>query len=198
LGPSCSPHLMLHPLLASCLQSLEILLNKGTYEILRPRIKCITLQNIYSYSTQQLQWWVEKRSGKERTRQTQFSTKFAAKSCTPWSPVRFFFSCFLKSHPLCDQTGGFWCFFFLTLRITSILMLVLLGYFAKFIISSLRCPILTISPSWPYSLSSLFCQMVKSTLTFTFLPLFCYLTIYSHLDDVVCQVCFAKRLVYTT
>jgi len=33
--------------------------------------------------------------------------------------------------------------------------------------------------------------MVKSTLMFTFLPLFCYLTILS-CDDIVCQVCFAK------
>jgi hypothetical protein len=60
-----------------------------------------------------------RRSEKERTGQTQFSTQFAAKlSFIPLEPrVPPFISCFLKSHPLCDQTGVP-VRLFLTLRIT--------------------------------------------------------------------------------
>jgi hypothetical protein len=87
---------------------------KEGYEILRPRIKCTKHENIYSYSTHRstvhigaavIGW---RRSGKERTVQTQFSTKIASKlSFMPrWSSVCFF-SLILKSQPLCDQTGGF-------------------------------------------------------------------------------------------
>ncbi len=48
-----------------------------------------------------------KRSGKERTEQTQFSTKFAVKlSFMNLSAQCTFFSCFLKSRPPCDQTRG--------------------------------------------------------------------------------------------
>jgi hypothetical protein len=48
-----------------------------------------------------------KRSGKERTEQTQLSTKFAVKlSFMNLSAQCTFFSCFLKSRPPCDQTRG--------------------------------------------------------------------------------------------
>jgi hypothetical protein len=56
--------------------------------------------------------------GKERTGQTQFSTKFATKlSSYALKPSILFFPCFLRSHPLCDQTGGSNVVNFLTLRI---------------------------------------------------------------------------------
>ncbi len=61
-----------------------------------------------------------KRSGKERTGQTQFSTNFAAKllSFMPhWSPVYFFFL-FLKISSPVWPNRGFWCRLRLTLRIT--------------------------------------------------------------------------------
>ncbi len=60
-----------------------------------------------------------KRSWTQRTGQTQFSTKFAAKLSLmpPWSSV-YFFPFFSKFCPLCDQTG-FWCRLFFTSWIIS-------------------------------------------------------------------------------
>jgi hypothetical protein len=88
---------MLHPLLAGCcLQSHEIWSNKGMKYwdsgLSAPSLRTfITTVHIPAAA---IGW---RRSGKERTGQTQFSTKFAAKQSftLPWSPV-YFFSLFLE------------------------------------------------------------------------------------------------------
>jgi hypothetical protein len=90
-----------------CLQSHEILLNKGMkYWDSGLNGLCSRTFIITGHIAAAVTVW--RRSGKEMTGQTQFNTKFAAKlSFMPsWSPVYLFFSCILKSHPLCDQTGG--------------------------------------------------------------------------------------------
>jgi hypothetical protein len=46
---SCTPHLMLHPLLLVVCKVVN--LKKKGYEILRLGIKCTRLENTYSYST---------------------------------------------------------------------------------------------------------------------------------------------------
>ncbi len=155
-----------------------------------------------------------KRSGKERTGQTQFSTKFAAKlifmaRLKPLCAVFFLF--FLRSHPLCDQTGGFRCRLFLTLRITLMLMVVLLGYICQvhimFILSSLGCHfaiwrVYHVDPivcqvyfaKWSSLHSgSLFCHCFAISRNYHVDDIVCQVWYACH-DDRVCQVCFAKRL----
>jgi len=90
-----------------CPQSHEILLNKGMkyWDSGLNARGSRTFKATVHIAAAVISW---KHSGKEEwTGQTQFSTKFAAQlSFMPrWTPVHFF-SCFLKSRPLCDQTGG--------------------------------------------------------------------------------------------
>ncbi len=108
VGPELDPSFDASSPPGCCLQSHEILLNKGMKYwdsgLNAPGSRTsITTVHI---AAAVIGW---RSSGKERTGQTQFSTKFAAKlSFMPrWSPVYFFFPCFSKSHPLCDQTGRF-------------------------------------------------------------------------------------------
>jgi hypothetical protein len=109
---------MLHPLLASCCpRSHEILLNQGMKYwdsgLHAPSLR--TFITAVHIAAAVIGW---RRSGNERTGQTQFSTKFAAKLSfiLPWSSLYFFSLFFEISSPMWPNRG-FRCRLFLTLRI---------------------------------------------------------------------------------
>ncbi len=107
VGPELQPSFDSSSPRGRCLQSHDTLLNQGMKywdSGLNARGTRTFIATVHKAAA--VIGWMH--SGKERTRQTQFTTKFAAKlSFMPrWSLVYCFFPCFLKSHPLCDQTGG--------------------------------------------------------------------------------------------
>jgi hypothetical protein len=86
-----------------CPQSHEMLLNKGMkywdWALNAPGSRTsITTVHI---ATTMIGW---RHSGKEMTVQTQFSTE--TEFHISLKSIVLFFCCFLKSHPLCDQTGA--------------------------------------------------------------------------------------------
>ncbi len=112
---SCPIRCELHPsfdassFLGRCLQNHEILLTKGVkywnFGLNGPSSKTF-IARVHVLALV-IDW---KHLGKERIGQTQFNTKIVTKlSFMPrWSPMFFFFFflCFLKSHPLCDQKAS--------------------------------------------------------------------------------------------
>jgi hypothetical protein len=106
-----------------CTQIHEILLNKG----MKYWDSALDARNVRTFiatvhiAAAVIGW---RRSGKERTVQTQFSTKFAAKrSFMPrWSSV-YFFSLFFEISSTMSPNRGFPSRLFLTLRITLICFL---------------------------------------------------------------------------
>jgi len=104
LGPELHPSIDASSLHGCCRQSNEILLNKGMkyWDSGFSARGAKTFIATVHIAGAVISW---RRSEKERTGQSQFSTQFAAK--LSFMPLEAQGTCFLKPHPLCDQTGEF-------------------------------------------------------------------------------------------